>query len=390
MSFSSYWVKGFTAPTEEEWCQHLAGFQADATTWDTTVLGAKPGNNGCHCPPELLAKFGYPTVILFPPRSDTVINGADHGGKPKTEVKPPRLRPLDLHAFFKLDLKPREMVLKPIIPEKGLAMLYALRGTGKTFFALGVAYAVATGTSFLKWNAPKGRRVLLIDGEMPAVALKERLEQIERAAVVKPETDMLKIIAGDLIEDGGVGNLADPVIQAELNPFLEGIELLILDNLSSLTAIIRDNDADSWNTIQAWLLQLRRRGISVLIIHHAGKGGQQRGTSRREDVLDTSISLRRPIDYAAEEGARFEVHIEKGRGILGDDAKPFEARLQDIDGKQAWTMRAIEDEKRALVAALLGDGLSVRGIARETGLTKSVVGRLRQEVETKKQGKAGE
>ena len=27
------------------------------------------------------------------------------------------------------------------------------------------------------------------------------------------------------------------------------------------------------------------------------------------------------------EGARFEVHLTKARGILGDDAKPFEANL---------------------------------------------------------------
>jgi len=37
--------------------------------------------------------------------------------------------------------------------------------------------------------------------------------------------------------------------------------------------------------VQGWLLVLRRRGISVMVIHHAGKSGLQRGTSRREDVL---------------------------------------------------------------------------------------------------------
>jgi hypothetical protein len=40
-----------------------------------------------------------------------------------------------------LDIKPRGMVLEPIIPEKGLVMLYAARGTGKTYVALGIAYA---------------------------------------------------------------------------------------------------------------------------------------------------------------------------------------------------------------------------------------------------------
>ena len=68
---------------------------------------------------------------------------------------------------------------------------------------------------------------------------------------------------------------------------------------------------------QRWLLSLRRRGVSVLFIHHAGKGGQQRGTSRREDILDTVIALRRPHDYSPKEGARFEVHLEKARGLYG-------------------------------------------------------------------------
>ena len=44
-------------------------------------------------------------------------------------------------------------------------------------------------------------------------------------------------------------------------------------------------------------LSLRRRGISVLLDHHAGRNGEQRGTSKREDVLDTMLTLRHPADY---------------------------------------------------------------------------------------------
>jgi Protein of unknown function (DUF3489) len=72
--------------------------------------------------------------------------------------------------------------------------------------------------------------------------------------------------------------------------------------------------------------RLRRRGISVLIVHHAGKGGQQRGTTRREDVLDTSISLRHPADYSPVEGARFEIHLEKARGVRGRESVRGEVR----------------------------------------------------------------
>jgi hypothetical protein len=295
---------------------------------------------------------------------------------------PDRLRPQDLKEFLELSIKPREMLLAPILPEKGLAMLYAARGTGKTHVALGIAFAVATGTKFLKWSAPKSRRVLLIDGEMPAAALQERFASIVASA---PETELdpqnIKILAGDLVEAGGIGNLASPDVQAEIDRWLDCVDLLVLDNLSSLTAVIRDNDAESWGPIQEWLLKLRRRGISVLIVHHAGKGGQQRGTSRREDVLDTSISLRHPADYSPVEGARFEVHLEKARGVHGDDARPFEAKLDVREGRAIWATRELEDANRARVQALVDDGLSVRDIADETGISKSTVQRIKKAIE---------
>jgi putative DNA primase/helicase len=228
-------------------------------------------------------------------------------------------------------------------------------------------------------NTP--RRVLLIDGEMPAAALQERLASIVASACnVELAPENIKILAGDLIEQGGIGNLASLEVQAELEPWLEGVDLLVLDNLSSLTAVLRDNDAESWGPIQEWLLRLRRRGISVLIVHHAGKAGQQRGTSRREDVLDTSISLHRPTDYNPTEGARFEVHLEKARGVLGERAKPFEAKMETRDGTTIWTTRDIEDANQARVKALLDDGLSIRDIADETGIPRSTVHRIKKAV----------
>jgi putative DNA primase/helicase len=314
----------------------------------------------------------------------------DGHGADNLEQQKSRLQPLGLDQFLTLEIKPREMVLNPIIPEKGIVMIYGFRGIGKTHIADGIAYAVATGGKFLQWEAPKARHVLLVDGEMPAVDLRDRLKAIVAAGGETESKPKLQVIAGDLIEEGGVGNLASSKAQKELEPHLNGIELLILDNLSSLTAVLRDNDAESWEPIQSWLLRLRRRGISVLIIHHAGKGGAQRGTSRREDVLDTSISLRRPSDYVPTQGARFEVHIEKGRAIHGDAAKPFEAQLvRDTGGAPCWTTKAIEDAQKARVAALLDDDLSVREIAEDTGIPKSTVHRLKKQIEAEKVAQLG-
>jgi putative DNA primase/helicase len=322
-----------------------------------------------------------PSVTDAPPTSDAACQVAlpatsDH----VAEAFGQRLCPLNLKQLLALDIKPRGMVLDPIIPDKGLVMLYATRGTGKTHVALGIAHAVATGSTFLRWQAPRPRRVLLIDGEMPASALRERLQQLAAATDGGDNAEKLNIIVGDLV-DLGIGNLASPPVQAELEPWLEGIDLLILDNLSSLTTALRENESDAWSPIQQWLLRLRRRGMSVLIVHHAGKGGEQRGTSRREDVLDTTLNLRRPSDYAATEGARFEVHIEKGRGIHGDHAKPFEAKLDICDGKAVWTVKDVEEMDRGRIAALLATGMTVRDVAEEIGISKSVVHRLKQKIE---------
>ena len=84
----------------------------------------------------------------------------------------------DINAFLKMDIPPRTCLLDPWLPSSGLALVYAYRGVGKTFFALNVAYAVSTGQPFIGWQCPTPKRVLYIDGEMPAADMQSRLRSI--------------------------------------------------------------------------------------------------------------------------------------------------------------------------------------------------------------------
>ena len=102
------------------------------------------------------------------------------------------------------------------------------------------------------------------------------------------------------------------------------------------------------------------------------QSGGQRGTSKKEDILNTVIALRRPPDYESCQGSRFEVHYEKARGFFGDDAEPFEAWLKDGQWKIGDVTRADDD---ASLIALKNLGLSVREIERRTGVPKSTVNR---------------
>lgn len=189
------------------------------------------------------------------------------------------LAPIGLRDFLSMEFPPREMVLSPWLPLGGLAMLYAPRGCGKTHVALEIAYAAATGGSFLKWQAPEPRSVLIIDGEMPAGTLQERLARIAATAGVEPpHPTQLRVLASDLHQDG-LPDLSNSEDQSEYTAALGDAQLIIVDNLSSLCRSGRENEAESWLTVQGWALARRREGRAVLFVHHSGKGGGQRGTS---------------------------------------------------------------------------------------------------------------
>jgi putative DNA primase/helicase len=291
---------------------------------------------------------------------------------------PPRLQPLTAAEFLVLNLPPRGLILDPWLPTQGLAMIHSARGVGKTHLALGIAYAVATGTRLLGWTAPEPRRVIYLDGEMPAATMQTRMAAIIAGSYGNPPgDDYLRLLSADITE-GGLPDLSAAEGQAEVDAAISQAELIIVDNISTLVRSGRENEAEGWLPVQDWALGHRRAGRSVLFIHHAGKGGLQRGTSRREDVLDTVIALRRPTDYSADQGARFEIVIEKGRGIHGDDARPIEARYEERDRAAIWTRTEISDADLTRVANALNCGLSIRDAADELGMSKSKIERLKK------------
>ncbi|MBB57243.1 MAG: RNA polymerase subunit sigma-70 [Rhodospirillaceae bacterium] len=285
-----------------------------------------------------------------------------------------RLKVVNIADLLAMDIPPREYLLHPVIQQQGLCMVFARRGVGKTHVGLGIAYAVASGGEFLKWTATEPRRVVYIDGEMPAEAMQGRLAQIVKSSSTEPpDASYFRLITPDL-QDCTMPDLSTPEGQAEIEPHIQGASLVVVDNLSTLARSGKENEGEGWLGIQGWALNLRRQGVSVLFVHHAAKGGQQRGTSRREDVLDTVLRLEHPSDYRAEDGARFEVHIDKGRGIFGDDAKSFEAKLAG----NVWSFKDLDDAQYIRVVELSKDGMTVRDIAEETGISKSTVNRMQK------------
>ncbi|MDR3631387.1 MAG: AAA family ATPase [Desulfocapsaceae bacterium] len=282
--------------------------------------------------------------------------------------------PVSIADFLSMEFPPRDQLLAPWLPSQGLTMVFAYRGVGKTHFALGVAYAVSSGGSFLGWQAPAPAGVLYIDGEMPGPVMQERLSAIITSNEKEPAAPFI-LLTPDL-QPEGMPRLDSDEGQAAIEGIItDDIKLIVVDNISTLSGA-KENEADGWTPIQEWALRQRSKGRSVLFVHHSGKGGQQRGTSRREDVLDTVIALRRPVDYKPDQGAVFEIHFEKARGIYGDDVQSIEATLStDDQGRRSWLTRSVEAGNFDRIVQMTNDGMKQGEIAAELNLHKSNVSR---------------
>jgi hypothetical protein len=296
------------------------------------------------------------------------------------KVKSPKLlqkyKAVNILELVNHTFKPREQILAPWLLTQSLNMIYAWRGVGKTHVALGIAYAVATGGQFLCWTASKRRKVMYLDGEMPGASIQNRLANLIATSTEDFDPNYFRILTPDL-QEGAMPDLATYEGQVAIDELIDDAEVVVVDNLSSLARSGgRENDAESWQIIAEWALIQRQRGKTVIFVHHSGKGGAQRGTSKREDILDTVISLKRPPDYESGQGAKFEVHFEKGRDLHGEDAEPFEAGLvSDHHGTQSWAIAKLADSTYDRVVALANEGLSQVDIAAELGINKSNVSR---------------
>ena len=88
--------------------------------------------------------------------------------------------------LLKREFPRRETLLAPWLPNKGLAMIYAERGIGKTWIGLGVAHTVAGAGSFLRWRAQARKRVVYIDGEMPPRTSNTASQRWWKAPISRP------------------------------------------------------------------------------------------------------------------------------------------------------------------------------------------------------------
>jgi AAA domain len=254
---------------------------------------------------------------------------SDKAPEPKqyNKIKVPSLGEL-LDSKF----RERKYLLSPWLREHESCMLYADTGVGKSMFALSAALAVAGGGEFLGWKPDQRAdgapwKVLYVDGEMHIGDIQERARLL-LSAVPNIDRDRaranLRFVARQHQDPGEIfpSITEEAGSQFILQRVKNGpLDLVVLDNFSTLGEVEDENAASSFNRLQAFLLQLKTQGVATILVHHSGKpqGSKVpvsfRGSSKLAATFETIIQLERfQKAFETEEiGAQFAVRWDKVR-----------------------------------------------------------------------------
>jgi putative DNA primase/helicase len=312
----------------------------------------------------------------------------------KAVVVEGEIRGMPMGQFIDLQFPAREYLLKPWLTTTGLAMIDAMAGHGKTWLALAVGYAVASGTGLLGWEVMREARVLYVDGELPGALLQKRLRMLgapldDFIVLSRSQFDLRDEMMPDLGTEQGRDWL-----DAEIERL--GVVLIILDSVSTLVRSGIDNEVESWRVVQEWSLKHRGKGRAVIYLHHHGRSGNPRGTSSREIVLDSRIKLARLEEKCTETETAFKLEFPKAREFYGAAAAPMIGCLTTttLDGtpgqeseepqqQVAWRKEALRSPMEEKVATLQAEGKTQTEIAKALkktpGYISQIVKKLRKQ-----------
>lgn len=288
---------------------------------------------------------------------------------------------INLGKMLSLPFLADDELLGKMILAKSIGLIAGPRGGGKSWLAMIIAYAIAASKLVEPWGTGNGASVAILDGEMRAASVQERLHLIHarnrNAESIDHVEANLHIICRDYLGDQ-IGSIDTEEGQRNIDELIPAsVKFIVVDNLSAWTSGGRE-DSNAWATIKRWLITKRLRGVAVLLIHHTGKNGQQRGSSMHEDLLDYSILLSRLPNNSEREDTRFGIEHTKLRDHIPELRDNYECSIWTEDGALQFEFLPAGfnvSQHEIEMLRMRDDDMSMEEIGRELGISKSTVSR---------------
>lgn len=193
-----------------------------------------------------------------------------------------------------LEGKPPSWIIKRVLPQAELGALFGESGAGKSFFALDLVMAVATGTPWKDRQVVKGT-VAYICAE-GAGGFKLRMKAYAEHHGIDGSKVPVHVLgaAPNFMEKGDIKDLVTALQK------LQGLSLIVVDTLAQVTAGGNENSGEDMGRALAHCKLLHQvTGAMVLLVAHTGKDPSKgmRGWSGVKGALDVEIYAERAGDY---------------------------------------------------------------------------------------------
>jgi RecA-family ATPase len=202
---------------------------------------------------------------------------------------------VDSFASRSIDSK---VFIKDLLPQGELTVMFGASGSGKTFIALDIAMAIATGNYWrngTKRTEKTGVAYIVAEGDL---GLTKRIRAYRDHVLGTPKfgSDVafrLMTASPDLMDPKNAMSIA-----AKVNALPEEIGLIVVDTLARTMRGDENSSQDMGMYETNCKLIHRQTGATVLLIHHTGKDKARgmRGSSTLFASSDTVLEISRDVN----------------------------------------------------------------------------------------------
>jgi hypothetical protein len=232
---------------------------------------------------ESLAEVHTPQRLLYLPET------------PQESEEPPKSKFM-VESWDSIKDEPVEWLVESIIPKRAFVALYAPPASWKSFIALDLAEAIATGREWMGYKIPKKGAVLFISGEgHGGMGARVKACKIQNNS---PDGANMYVIRAQINirssqEDFDALTSAINELVAQID---EPLEIIILDTLMRMSGgNFNENSSEDMGGFISQTGKLQQLyNCALMVIHHSGKHIKGlRGHSSLLGAVDTELEIQR-------------------------------------------------------------------------------------------------
>ncbi len=257
---------------------------------------------------------------------------------PKLAPKP---EPIAWEDFNKIQFPEQRWVIKNIIPQEGFVILASPAGEKKTWKALDMARAIATGGCFLgNENFPiVSQNVLYINEEMATSELQRRCKLLNFG---KPEKQIWFLSQKDVkFYLANRDEEPDPDKEDPMQWFFDLIDekqtgVVFIDTLRAVAGGLQEEKAENVRAFFDLFKPLKDKGVAVVFLDHCRKPQRFEGKIPKKEQLlgsqDKAASVEILLMLRSEASSN-EIEVYQNKNRLKMEIKPFKITMVENEEK---------------------------------------------------------